>query len=760
MILGSRCSRRGGLLVVLCLLVVALSSPTVAKPLPSVTTSTTPSITGTAQVGRTLAAAPGTWSPAGVTLTYRWLRGTTPKNLAPISGASSTTYVVQSVDVAKRLVVEVTGTKSGYSSTVKSSAMTEAVIAPSTLVAATPTINGTPQVGAELTAAAGLWSDGVELAYQWRVGTTAADSIPIPGATTVTYVPAAADIGKGVAVQVTGSKIGYTTASRTSVMSDPVLAAPSITAGAAVVSGEPRVGATLVAEAGAWSPDGVVLAYQWLRDGAETAGATEKTYELVPADLGAAISVRVTGTNAGLPTSSSTSVATPPITEGTQTRTPTPTITGTTEVADVLTAVAGGWDTGVVLSYQWLRDGTEISGETTPTHVVVAEDNHTTLAVTVTGDRDGYLRASRTSDGVAVVQGRETRAKIARALQTYRAALATADTEPVDVFVGPSDSIGEGYGATSVDKRWISVLRDDLRRSFQPSGVAGGFGYADLWNQGGFSDHPVRTTSPVQNWSYGLGDEALAFTTASQTATITETFTTMDLFYAGSTDGSTGILRYTVDGGPAVLVNTGNKAVGGGGQVERISGLSPGVHTVRIIGGASVAAPIVEGVMIYDGDTSKGIRLWEGARSGTTSAFYAGAYRGWEDSLRSIHPDLVVLPLGSNDYYVGRTAATTKTYLLAIISRMRAKFGSSPSIVLMPYYDRASSSTETWADYVDMYYSIAAADPDITVFDLTPLFGPWTGDNRSGLTSSTDLVHPSDAGQQLIGDALTTFLAP
>lgn len=66
-----------------------------------------------------------------------------------------------------------------------------------------------------------------------------------------------------------------------------------------VVTGIPRVGSTLSATSGSWSPTGVSPAYQWLANGAPIGGATGAAYALSPADLGKQISVRTTGTRLG-----------------------------------------------------------------------------------------------------------------------------------------------------------------------------------------------------------------------------------------------------------------------------------------------------------------------------------------------------------------------------------------------------------------------------------------------------------------------------
>lgn len=88
-----------------------------AKYVPKVfTSSPTPTISGTARAGYTLTAKAGTWSPSA-TLTYQWYRGSTK-----ITGATKSTYKLSSLDKGKQITVKVTGKKTGYLTTVKTSA--------------------------------------------------------------------------------------------------------------------------------------------------------------------------------------------------------------------------------------------------------------------------------------------------------------------------------------------------------------------------------------------------------------------------------------------------------------------------------------------------------------------------------------------------------------------------------------------------------------------------------------------------------------
>ncbi len=72
-----------------------------------------------------------------------------------------------------------------------------------------------------------------------------------------------------------------------------------IVAGAPKITGEAKVGSTLSVEAGSWEPNDVTLVYQWKRNGAAIAGATDSSYKLVTADAGKSIVVTVTGSKAG-----------------------------------------------------------------------------------------------------------------------------------------------------------------------------------------------------------------------------------------------------------------------------------------------------------------------------------------------------------------------------------------------------------------------------------------------------------------------------
>jgi hypothetical protein len=88
-----------------------------------------PTISGTAQVGNTLTASSGSWADSPTSYAYQWQDCATSTSCTNITGATSSSYTLQSSDVGKAVDVVVTATNAGGSSFV-ASVQTQTVPAP------------------------------------------------------------------------------------------------------------------------------------------------------------------------------------------------------------------------------------------------------------------------------------------------------------------------------------------------------------------------------------------------------------------------------------------------------------------------------------------------------------------------------------------------------------------------------------------------------------------------------------------------------
>ncbi|NMO53773.1 hypothetical protein HH310_21640 [Actinoplanes sp. TBRC 11911] len=260
----------------------------------------------------------------------------------------------------------------------------------------TPTIKGKPRIGVQLTADPGTWVPAGPPSYSWL-----RDGVAIAGATGKTYTPVAADAGHLLQVAVTETPDGFpaTTAYSAAV----TVAAGEFVAPKPTLPGAARVGSTLVANPGKWTP-APALAYRWLRDGVVIGGATGASYTPTKADLGAALRVQVTGALAGYTTTTVKSAAVR-VQAGVFTA-PVPQVTGPATVGSVLSVSAGDWSPAPkFVDYQWLRDGDAIKGATSASYRLVAADYGERVSVRVVGSRVAYVTLSVKSAAVKVDAG-------------------------------------------------------------------------------------------------------------------------------------------------------------------------------------------------------------------------------------------------------------------------------------------------------------------------------------------------------------------
>ena len=193
----------------------------------------------------------------------------------------------------------------------------------------------------------------------------------------------------------------------------------SLATGAPAISGTAQVGETLTANtSGIADADGlsnVQYEYQWLADDDEIAGATNATYTLTDSEESKAIKVQVSFTDNADNEETLTSAATEAVAvaaapQSNSPATGTPTISGTAQVGETLTADTSGIAdadglANATFSYQWLADDAEIAGATGLTYTLTDSEESKAITVQVSFTDDADNEETLTSAATGAVAG-------------------------------------------------------------------------------------------------------------------------------------------------------------------------------------------------------------------------------------------------------------------------------------------------------------------------------------------------------------------
>ena len=370
-------------------------TPAVTGPPPANTAP--PAVSGTTTVGSQLTASTGAWSGSPTAFAYQWRRCDSAGNACSnISGAGASTYTLAAADAGGTIRVAVTATN-GAGSTLATSSAT-AVIAPAPPASTTaPVVSGTTMSGRTLSTTDGGWTGSpTSYAHQWRrcdsAGASCAD---IANATTRTYTLGASDIGKTIRSVVTASNAGGS-GSASSAATAVVVPEPPANIGLPAISGTMINGRQLSTSTGEWSNSPTSYAYQWRRCDVGGGGcsaitnATQSTYTLAGADVGATIRVAVTARNAG-GEATATSDATDVVAPAAPTNTVRPVIIGVTASGRTLTGDDGSWaGSPTTFDRQWQRcdvagqNCSDLPAATSSTYALTDADIGSTLRIVVT----------------------------------------------------------------------------------------------------------------------------------------------------------------------------------------------------------------------------------------------------------------------------------------------------------------------------------------------------------------------------------------
>ena len=371
-----------------------------------------PSLSGTAQDGKALTAAKGTWTGvATITYTYQWQQSSDGgATWSDITGATASSYTPPAGSAGQQVHVVVTATN-GDGTAQATSPASAAIIANPPVDTVAPSLSGTAQDGKALTASKGTWTGmaTITYAYQWQQSSDGgATWTDIAGATASSYTPPAGSAGKQVQVVVTATN-GDGTAQATSPPSAVILSNPPANTVAPSLSGTAQDGVKLTAAKGTWNGVATITyTYQWQQssDGGATwsniAGATASSYTPPAGSAGKQVQVVVTATNPD-GTAQATSPPSAVILADPPVNTVAPNLSGTAQDGATLTAADGTWSgiATITYSYQWQlsSDGgatwSDITGATASSYTPPAGSAGKQVQVVVTATNpDGTAQAT------------------------------------------------------------------------------------------------------------------------------------------------------------------------------------------------------------------------------------------------------------------------------------------------------------------------------------------------------------------------------
>ena len=372
----------------------AVASPATTAVLTAAPSGGAPTISGTAEVGFTLTADPGSWTPPATSYSYQWQNsslGTSWNNVTSGSGTAST-YVATTASPATTAVLPAAP-----------------VIQTAPLISNSDHTMPTAQVGDHLSVSTGAWSDCAgsppcTYTYTWQWSSNGSSFTPIAGATASAYIVKTTDVGLYLQASVQAHNAGgnATGAVSSSNYSDKV---PAFNTTPPSFTGNVQVGQTLTASVGAWTGASNLYSYTWesssdqISWGSASGSNTSSTYVVQAGDLGKYLLVSVQAQNAGgsLAVSSSPSVAAvvplAPVNSGPPTIADASTLSQI-QVGDHLTANPGTWSdcSSCIYAYTWqYNNGTSWVADTNPS-------SSTTYTVgsgfDLSGDLNRQLRVS------------------------------------------------------------------------------------------------------------------------------------------------------------------------------------------------------------------------------------------------------------------------------------------------------------------------------------------------------------------------------
>ncbi|WP_018341567.1 glycosyl hydrolase family 8 [Cytophaga aurantiaca] len=358
----------------------------------TVTASVTPNVAAAADATTicTGTAVTFTATPTnGGTPSYQWR-----KNTVAISGATSATYATSVISNGDVFDVVMTSTANCRSANTANSNQVTITITTSvtpSVIASTSTTTICTGTAVTFTAAP---TNGGTPSYQWRKNTAA-----ISGATSATYSTSVISNGDVFDVVMTSTANCRSVNAATSNQITMAVNA-SVTPGVLIGASATTVCAGTAVTFTATQTNGGTPTYQWLNNGSNISGATTSTYTTSSSVNNDKISVVMTSTATCRTTNTATSsqitmVVNASVTPGVSAIANATTICAGTSVTFSATPTNGGTPT-----YQWRKNGSDISGATGATYITSSIANNDQFSVVMTST--ATCRTSNTATSASV----------------------------------------------------------------------------------------------------------------------------------------------------------------------------------------------------------------------------------------------------------------------------------------------------------------------------------------------------------------------
>lgn len=363
------------------------------------------------------------------------------------------------------------------------------------------------------------------------------------------------------------------------------------------------------------------------------------------------------------------------------------------------------------------------------------------------------------------------------ALAPWKLARANRASSPADI-VAIGTSITEGYNSCTYGSRWVDIVAQKLKTNFPTSGAAGQNGssfipayYFGTWL--GTQSYSATTGTVTDSATGGGG---LRVSTLSNTTPGSRTYpfsgTSFDLIYTKQTT-VTSVVNISIDGGTTAgvdLFTLDANQSGGYGTVGKWTSpaLSAGAHTVKITWSSGTQPFYIHGIVAYNGDETKGIRVHEFGHAGQR---VSGAIAPPTNSGGTVTADLILMDgYTSNDFIFQTDLASFQSGMRTLITNWRTFFNNSECPVLLLSYTEPGSTPggqlPPFYQYLDVWRELTRSMKNVAFLDLSRVSWPVAAKSPAVTIDpygyyDTDRLHPSAAGggHAFLGQVISDILS-